>query len=155
MGVVFEYRRSIVTPHWLYPDLKNLISEQSLERAVAILYPQRLNLGRGGPHESAIGATGPGARWDKRPGHHHGTRRRCGPPDRPHGQDGLCRGARSAYPPALAATRTQLGLDGRDLAGLSPPRRRSPEGVGGSGHPGHAPPPEPPEWADHPPLGLP
>src|SRR5262247_1960260 len=82
------------TPHWLYPALKNLISEQSFERAVAILYPQRLKLGRGGPHESAIGATGPGTRWDKRTGHHHGTRRRCGPPDRPHGQDGLCRGAR-------------------------------------------------------------
>ena len=43
-----------------YPDLKNLISRQLCERAVAILYPQRLNLGRGGPHESAIGATGPG-----------------------------------------------------------------------------------------------
>src|SRR5262249_15594468 len=66
---------SRATPHWLYSDLKNLISEQSFERAVAILYPQRLNLGRGGPHESAIGATGPGTRWDKRTGHHHGTRR--------------------------------------------------------------------------------
>ena len=59
-----------------------------------------------------------------------------------------------AYPPALAATRTQLGLDGLDLAGLYPHRRRSPEGVGGSVHPGHAPQPEPPEWAGRHPLGF-
>src|SRR5215831_112123 len=85
-----------LTSHWLYPDLKNLISRPWCDRPVAILYPQRLNLGRGGPHESAIGATGPGARWGKRTGHHHGTCRRCGPPDRPYGQDGLCRGTRSA-----------------------------------------------------------
>ena len=41
-----------------------------------------------------------------------------------------------------------------DLAGLYPHQRRSPEGVGGSIHPGHATYPEPPEWAGHHPLDF-
>src|SRR6266849_4951393 len=71
-----EYSCGLGTPpHWLYQDLKNLISGQWSASEVAILYPQRLNLGRGGHHESAIGSTGPGTRWEKRPGDHHGAGR--------------------------------------------------------------------------------
>src|SRR5712691_8776319 len=36
---------------------------------------QAANLGRGGHHESATGATGSGDPWEKRPGDHHGAGR--------------------------------------------------------------------------------
>ena len=77
-----------------------------------MLSPKRRNLGRGEHHESAAGATGPGAPGAKRPGDHHGAGRRCGPAHRADGQDELCGGARPASPPALEATAGQLGLDG-------------------------------------------
>ena len=59
-----------ITPHSLYKGPQSLISGGFSEiwvdgigrpcSAVAMLSPKRLNLGRGGQHESATGATGPG-----------------------------------------------------------------------------------------------
>src|SRR6266700_1054589 len=81
-----------------------------------MLSPKRLNLGRGGHHESATGTTGPGDPGAKRLGDHHGARRRCGPPHRADDHDGLTRGLGPAYPAPLDATGAELGVDGRHLA---------------------------------------
>src|SRR5262249_17759332 len=87
-------------------------------RAVAMLFPRELQLGEGEFHARATGTTGQRDPWAKRLGDDHRARRRCGPPHRADGQNGLCRGARSAYPPALEATGAQLGLDGGHMAGI-------------------------------------
>src|SRR5262249_51619785 len=60
----------LLSPHSLYKGPQSLISGGFSEiwvdgigrpcSAVAMLSPKRLNLGRGGQHESATGATGPG-----------------------------------------------------------------------------------------------
>src|SRR5215471_6678510 len=107
-------------------------------RAVAMLFPRELQLGGGEFHARATGTTGQRDPWAKRLGADHRARRRCGPPHRADGQNGLGRGARSAYPPALEATGAQLGLDGGHMAGIYPDRRGSPQGLGGSVHHGHA-----------------
>src|SRR5437870_11227280 len=58
-------------------------------RAVAMLSAKQLQLGRGGCHESATGATGPADPWAKRLGDYHRAGRRCGPAHRTDGQDGF------------------------------------------------------------------
>src|SRR6266446_504675 len=76
-----------------------------------MLSPKRLNLGRGGHHESATGTTGPGDPGAKRLGDHHGARRRCGPPHRADDHDGLPRGLGPAYPAPLDATGAEVGVE--------------------------------------------
>jgi hypothetical protein len=71
---------SYITPHSLYKKSQSLISEGpelwgdsilSPWRTVAMLSAKQLQLGRGGCHESATGATGPGDPWAKRLGDDH------------------------------------------------------------------------------------
>jgi hypothetical protein len=83
-----------------------------------MLSSKQLQLGGGECHESATGATGPGDPWTKRLGDYHRAGRRCGPPHRADGQDGLAGGLGPAYPSPLDATGAQLGVDGSDLASL-------------------------------------
>src|SRR5215831_5632105 len=67
---VLKEKNCCQPPHSLYKGPQSLISGGFSEiwvdgigrpcSAVAMLSPKRLNLGRGGQHESATGATGPG-----------------------------------------------------------------------------------------------
>src|SRR5215510_15191579 len=113
--------------------------------AGAMLSPTWLHFGRGGHHESATSATGPGAPRKTGTRYHHRAGRRCGTPDWSDDQDGLARGLGPAYPAPLDATRAQLGVDSSDLAGLYRHGRRPPKGVSRNLPQGYAPYPEPPD----------
>ena len=69
-----------------------------------MLSTPQLQRGRGGRHESATGATGPGNPWAQRLGDDHRAGRRCGPAHRTDGHDGFAGGLGPASPAPLEAT---------------------------------------------------